>query len=255
MVYRSYEKRYNDKRMDNNIKISVCIPTYEADGKGVFFLQKNIEGILKQTYTNFEIIISDHSINNEIEKYVLFLNNSKIKYLRYKEHIGKPAWNTNNAIHHSSGEFIKLMNQDDYIESSDFLEKAVKLLNDGKKWVLSNFKHLNCDTNQFYQYMTPSLGIDGKHLLNGSNSIGCPSVGLIPKGELIDVKVTYMIDCELWYRMFIKYGNPGIVGGGYPIVIGMGDHQLTDQLKSKYKTMLANDKQYCKKLYNNKEED
>tara|TARA_B100000282_G_scaffold290629_1_gene261822 strand:- start:1355 stop:1654 length:300 start_codon:yes stop_codon:yes gene_type:complete len=98
--------------------------------------------------------------------------------------------------------------------------------------------------------MTPSLGVDGKHLLNGRNSIGCPSVGLIPKGELIDVNVSYMIDCELWYRMFIKYGHPGIVKDEYPLVVGVGDHQLTDHLRSKYKMMLENDKQYCKNLYN-----
>ena len=204
--------------MDNNIKISVCIPAYEAKGKGVFFLQKNVEGILKQTYTNFEIIISDHSIDDKVEKYVLSLNNSKIKYLRYKDHIGKPGYNTNNAIKNSTGDYIKIMNQDDYIESNDFFEKTIKLINSGHKWILSNFKHL----------------------------------GLIPKGELIDVKVTYMIDCELWYRMYVKYGQPGIVGDGYPIVIGAGDHNLTNQLRSKFKIMMDNDKQYCKKLYNNK---
>ena len=241
-----------DKNLTYHPIISVCIPSYEAKGKGVSFLKKNIEGILKQTYQNFEIIISDHSITDEIEKYVKTLLHPKIKYIRYKEHIGKPAWNTNNAIHHSSGEFIKLMNQDDYIESSDFLEKAVKLLNDGKKWVLSNFKHLNYDTNQFYQYMTPAIREDGKHLLEGKNSIGCPSVGLIPKNELIDTNVTYMIDCELWYRMFIKYGEPGIVGEDYPVVIGAGSHQLTAQLKAEQNLMLQHDKQYCKKLYNNK---
>lgn len=238
--------------MDKNIKISVCIPAYEAKGNGVFFIKKNIEGILKQTYTNFEIIISDHSVNNEVEKYVLSLNNSKIKYLRYKEHIGKPAYNTNNAIKNSTGDYIKIMNQDDYIESNDFFEKVVALINRGHKWVLSNFKHLNYSTSNFYKSMTPSMGVDGTHLLDGRNSIGCPSVGLIPSGELIDVNITYMIDCELWYRMFIKYGHPGIIGGGYPIVIGAGDHQLTAQLRNKMKFMLENDKQYCKKLYNNK---
>ena len=238
--------------MDNNIKISVCIPAYEAKGKGVFFLQKNVEGILKQTYTNFEIIISDHSIDDKVEKYVLSLNNSKIKYLRYKDHIGKPGYNTNNAIKNSTGDYIKIMNQDDYIESNDFFEKTIELINKGHKWVLSNFKHLDYRTNKFYWNMTPSLRVDGKHLLNGENSIGCPSVGLIPKGELIDVNVTYMIDCELWYRMYIKHGLPGIVGDGYPIVIGAGDHQLTDQLRNKYNIMMENDKQYCKKVYNNK---
>jgi len=117
--------------MDNNIKISVCIPTYEAGGKGVLFLQKNLEGILKQTYNNFEIIISDHSKNNEIENYVSSLSHPKITYFRYKEHIGKPAYNTNNAIRNSSGDYIKIMNQDDYIESDDFFQKVIDLINQG----------------------------------------------------------------------------------------------------------------------------
>jgi glycosyltransferase involved in cell wall biosynthesis len=63
-----------------NPKISVCIPSYEANGKGVQFLSKNIESILSQTYENIEIIISDHSKNNDIEIYVSSLNNPKIKY-------------------------------------------------------------------------------------------------------------------------------------------------------------------------------
>jgi glycosyltransferase involved in cell wall biosynthesis len=238
--------------MENNIKISVCIPTYEAGGKGVFFLQKNIEGILKQTYDNFEIIISDHSKNSEIENYISSLSHPKITYFRYKEHIGKPAYNTNNAINNSTGDYIKIMNQDDYIKSDDFFQKAIDLIKGGSKWVLSNFTHLNYNTGEYFKFMTPSFRVDGRHLLDGRNSIGCPSVGLIPKGELIDVNVTYMIDCELWYRLFIKYGQPGLVGGGYPIIIGAGDHQLTDQLRREKKIMMENDKQYCKKLYNNK---
>ena len=144
------------------------------------------------------------------------------------------------------------MNQDDYIESNDFFQKVIDLIIKGKTWVLSSCKHANPKQEKFYKYKVPSLGIDGKHLLDGINSIGCPSVGLIPKGELIDVNITYMIDCELWYRMFIKYGHPGIIEDDYPIIITEGDHQVTALLKSKKKEMEKNDKQYCKKLYNNK---
>ena len=50
-----------DKNLTYHPIISVCIPSYEAKGKGVSFLKKNIEGILKQTYQNFEIVISDHA--------------------------------------------------------------------------------------------------------------------------------------------------------------------------------------------------
>jgi glycosyltransferase involved in cell wall biosynthesis len=32
-----------------NPKISVCIPSYEANGRGVEFIDKNIQSILSQT--------------------------------------------------------------------------------------------------------------------------------------------------------------------------------------------------------------
>ena len=53
-------------------------------------------------------------------------------------------------------------------------------------------------------------------------------------------------------RRINKYGEPGIVGEDYPVVIGAGSHQLTAQLKAEKNLMLQHDKQYCKKLYNNK---
>jgi hypothetical protein len=80
------------------------------------------------------------------------------------------------------------------------------------------------------------------------NTIGCPSVGLIPKGELIDVDVTYMIDCELWYRLFNKFGYPGIVND-HNIIIVMGEHKLSTNLINDSKAMILKDKDYCYKKY------
>ena len=37
-----------------NPKISVCIPSYEANGRGVEFIDKNVQSILSQTYKNIE---------------------------------------------------------------------------------------------------------------------------------------------------------------------------------------------------------
>jgi glycosyltransferase involved in cell wall biosynthesis len=129
--------------MNHTPKISICIPTYEANGRGVEFLSKNITSILEQSYENFEIVISDHSKNEEIEKFVESLNDNKIVYLRNLENVGWPAHNTNNAIKNSSGDYIKLMNLDDYIEGSDSIQLMVDLLNQGNKWVISGCKHLN----------------------------------------------------------------------------------------------------------------
>jgi glycosyltransferase involved in cell wall biosynthesis len=228
--------------------ISICIPTYEAGGSGVHFLKKNIESILKQTYKNLEIIVSDHSKDNEIENYIKNLKNDKILYLKNNKNIGYPAFNTNNAIENAKGDYIKLMNMDDYMESDTLLNDMLKGIELGYKWVLTSFNHFNYDTNNFYNPILPRIDGDGKHLLMGVNTIGCPSVVLMPKNIFFDTEVKYMIDCELWYRLFDKFGLPFIIGN-YGLTIGTGNHTLTNQLNSKYEEMLQKDINYCSKKY------
>ena len=111
-----------------NPKISVCIPSYEANGRGVEFIDKNVQSILSQTYKNIEIVISDHSKDDAIENHIKGLELDNIVYLRNTENIGFPAHNTNNAIKNSSGDFIKLMNLDDFIIGEDELQLIVNLL-------------------------------------------------------------------------------------------------------------------------------
>ena len=38
--------------------VSIAIPTYEMNGVGHFFIEQSLTFIAKQTYKNFEIIIS-----------------------------------------------------------------------------------------------------------------------------------------------------------------------------------------------------
>ena len=236
--------------MSNNFnpKISVCIPSYEAKGLGVEFISKNIESILSQTYKNVEIIISDHSKDEKIQNYVEGLGIENLKYLRNTEYIGWPAHNTNNAIRNSTGDYIKLMNLDDFIQGEDTLELIVNLLNEGSKWVISGFIHHDYKSNTWTRPMIPKIEGDGKHLLRGVNLVGCPSVGLIPRDEYFDPEVVYMIDCELWYRMFLKYGYPGVLND-YRIVVGVGEHTLTSQLSSDYNNLLNKDVNYCNKKF------
>lgn len=229
-------------------KISFVIPSYEAKGQGVFFLEKNIRSILAQTYTNIEIIVTDHSRDGVIEDYVRSLANDKIVYLRYGEHIGWPAYNTNNGIRHATGEYVKFMNLDDYIDGADTIALMVGMLAQGARWVLSGCKHLDYSKQAMVNPIIPQIEGDGRHLLLGRNYIGCPSVALVPAGELFDVDVVYMIDCELWYRMLVKYGPPAILQD-FRIVVGIGDHTVTSQLSAKFNDMLLQDIAYCEKKY------
>jgi glycosyltransferase involved in cell wall biosynthesis len=231
-----------------NPKISICIPSYEANGRGVEFINKNIQSILSQTYKNMEIVISDHSKNDDIENYIKGLGLDNIVYLRNTENIGFPAHNTNNAIKNSSGDYIKLMNLDDFIVGEDTLQLMVDLLLNEGKWVISGCIHYDYGNGSWTNPIIPRIEGDGRHLIRGINFVGCPSVGLIPRDEYFDTEVLYMIDCELWYRMFIKYGYPGVLKD-YRISVGIGDHTLTSQWALKQSDLLYKDIEYCNKKF------
>ena len=56
-----------------------------------------------------QIVVSDHSINDDIQDYCnLNEHNLNIKYIRNENDRGDPASNTNNAIDNSDGEIIKI---------------------------------------------------------------------------------------------------------------------------------------------------
>ena len=101
-------------------KVSICIPVYN----GSAYLDTCIESAIKQTYSDFEIIIvDDQSTDNSLsvikkwqEKY------DKIRlYINEKNQGLTGNWNT--CMNHASGEWIKFLFQDDYLKE-DCLEKS-----------------------------------------------------------------------------------------------------------------------------------
>jgi glycosyltransferase involved in cell wall biosynthesis len=227
--------------------ISICIPTYEAKGKGVELLTLNLASCLNQTYKNLEIIVSDHSINDDIKNFCDSIKDPRIKYILYPENRGKPAYNTNNAIYNSSGDYIKIMNQDEFFLEEDSLELAVDLL-DNNPWVIFPCAHIDLSTSEILSYHNPYLPIDKENLIKGINTVGSPSCGLFPKGFKIDTNILYMIDCELWYNLYITLGPSAIVNK-YSIGILIGDHQLTSQWANLYQEMIVHDIEYCFNKY------
>ena len=66
-------------------------------------------------------------------------------------------------------------------------------------------------------------------------------MGIFPKGIVFDTNITYMIDCELWYQLFLKYGHPKNTDE-IGIVIRVGNHSLTSQWESESVNMIENEK-------------
>ena len=94
--------------MNNMPKVSVIIPVYNGEK----YLQKAIDSILNQTFTDFEIIIvNDASIDGTAD-ILDSLNDPRIHIITHKNNSG-PSESRNDAIRNSSGKYIAIMDSDD----------------------------------------------------------------------------------------------------------------------------------------------
>ena len=119
--------------MSNESGISIGMPVYNG-GK---FLQKKMDSILSQTYTNFELIISDNGSTDRTSNICLEYEkkDKRIKYFRHEKNRGI-TWNFNFVLEKSEKDFIIFSAVDDII-SNDFLEKNLNILQSNPKVAVS----------------------------------------------------------------------------------------------------------------------
>lgn len=201
---------YNTHMLSNTISenpfISICIPTYESNE----ILLIGLKQIQAQTFSNFEVIISDDSRTDRVKSIVKeFCEDKRFYYHKNEVGLGSPE-NWNKAISLSRGKYIKIMHHDDYFTSLDSLEKMVKLLNGGA------FDFVFCGTlvknsaagKEWTVYITKfiaSLIRKWPEIMLFSNFIGAPSVVLFKKTENLkfDTKTKWLVDLD-FYISYIK---------------------------------------------------
>jgi len=182
-----------------NPKISICIPIHEMSN-GAFFLWRAINSIMEQTFKNYEIIIT-------------------------KE--GKMAENTNAGIKKAKGELIKILYLDDYFAKPTALQEIAEAM-EGQDWLITG-----CDTN-----LEPYITTD---IETGNNKLGSPSCLTMRRESalLFDERMSWLLDCDLYKRLYEKYGTPKTLYGEY-IKIGIGNHQMTNILTDEEKLLEFN---------------
>jgi glycosyltransferase involved in cell wall biosynthesis len=214
--------------MENNPLISIVIPTYEMLGDGVYFLDLNLKNIKNQTYKNFEVIVTDHSVGLEIEHLCIdYSKELNIKYIRNEKNRGESSSNMNNGIINCSGDIIKILMQDDYFYDNNSLHQIVKIFNKNKdiKWLVSSCVYGNKDGVVMGQFK-PQYS---NNIINGENKIGPPCV-LTIKNEsplLFNEDLIWMMDCEYYKRYFDKYGEPFILNENH-IFVTQHKNQVTN---------------------------
>lgn len=88
--------------------VSVVVPTHERSSA----LQRAIDSIIKQTFSDFEIIIIDDASTDCTKEVVNEYDDSRIRYIRHDENRGGSAAR-NTGINAAEGELIAFLDDDD----------------------------------------------------------------------------------------------------------------------------------------------
>jgi len=191
------------------MKVSIVIPTYEMKGKGSLFLEQSLKSINNQLYNNFEVVVSDDSSDNLVkdicEKFSQVMD---LKYNRTISNYKGLSFNTNRAVRFATGDIIKILYQDDFFYRKDSLSRIASEHINGAAWCVT--ANVSYNGNSFFNYHVPSFHKMG---YLGENLIGSPSCLSFTKNvyELFDEKLSWLMDCEFYHRLFLRYGNPKIV--------------------------------------------
>jgi len=185
-------------------RISVVIPIHWMEN-WQFFLTRCLESIEKQTFTDYEIIITKS---------------------------GRMAENTNAGIQRATGEIIKILYVDDYLSHPDSLKNIAENFKGG--WLATGCVHDWGDGKLKGPHLARYEGIlPGPNI---TNSIGSPSVVAIENKDplLFDESMTWVLDVDYYGRLIQRYGPPTILDS-YDIAIGCGEHQVTNILTEEAK--------------------
>lgn len=210
--------------------ISICIPTYEMHGEGKKFLARNFDMFKKQTFKNFEVVISDNSEDTVIENLCKDSNYQSLNIKYLKSFKRGASINTNNAMKEASGKLIKILHMDDYLSNENSLQDIVD--NFKGNWLVTGCGHDRGDG----KIIKPHFPTYNKKLYLGKNTIGAPSV-LTIKNEnplMFDDILIWLNDCDYYKRYYDKFGKPDILNK-VNVVIGIGKHQTTNWLDKKVK--------------------
>ena len=113
--------------------VTIGLPTYNRPAG----LRKSLEGIIKQTWSNLEIIISDNcSTDAEVQQIILeyALKDKRIKHYRQIENIGLEE-NFNFVFAKSTADYFIWMSDDDYFDA-DYVSECVQFLEKNPDYVL-----------------------------------------------------------------------------------------------------------------------
>ena len=138
--------------------ISVIVPVYNTGA----YLEKCVNSILEQEYSEIEILIIDDGSNDEFTAKTcdkIISISSKISVYHKKN--GGSASARNFGINKANGEYIAFVDSDDYIDR-DMYSNLIYNLKDNNIDLALAAMHIHESNNEYYEYTNVQRGITDK---------------------------------------------------------------------------------------------
>lgn len=122
-----------------NDLVSIIMPSYDT----AKYIDKAIDSVLKQTYTNWElIIVDDCSPDNTDDIVKPYLSDERIKYYKNEKNSGA-AMSRNRALREAKGKWIAFLDSDD-LWMPDKLEKQIRFMErNGYQFSYTNYSEID----------------------------------------------------------------------------------------------------------------
>lgn len=152
--------------------VSVITPVYNGEKT----IDKTIESVINQTFSDFELIIVDDISNDETINIIKSYQekDSRIKlYILNKK--GGASGARNYALKKAKGKYIAFLDSDD-LWKSDKLEKQVKFMEDNNIYFsYTDYSYIDCIGNDLNKYRKCPKKVSYYRMLLG-DSVGCLTV-------------------------------------------------------------------------------
>lgn len=213
---------------------SICIPAY----KNTVFLKRLLDSIFLQTYTDYEVVITDDSVGDEVASLIKQYADKSILYFKNQISLGTPE-NWNEGIRRASGKWIKLMHDDDWFCTSDALQILSDAVQSHKEgFYFSAYNNVYLDEANRSEFVYPSIQRWKRVLkfppnLYARNVIGPPSVILVrnEKSLFYDNRMKWLVDID-YYIKVMEQQNPVYIKD--PLInVGMSNKQVTTYTHNK----------------------
>jgi glycosyltransferase involved in cell wall biosynthesis len=209
--------------------ISICIPSY----KRTDFLRRLLDSIAVQTFRDFEVVLTDDSPGQEVQDISrAYAEKFTLIYHRNQPALGTPE-NWNEGIRRASGQWIKLMHDDDWFAGPDSLQAFADAVNQHPRasFFFSAYRNVMDGTQAVEDVYLNNFRFkklkQNPVTLFSSNVIGPPSVTMHRNDKKIwyDRTIKWVVDIDFYIR-YLQHHKPVYINK--PLVhVGINAQQVT----------------------------